>query len=116
MAQVAHLGCWKSHVILDYAEEALEQRPANLNLQAPSVDQKGAPVVEHQVLSDEELSEWKAQLRKEIELLKVSWDKKDNENSELMNYWVDFHKENPNSLPQRVQSYRPRWLSLLEHR
>ena len=104
ITQVAHLGRWKSGAILAYAEEALEQLPANLNIMGPTLDHKGSQVLIDRPISEEELAEWKAQLRKEMDALKEDVERKDVETEENINYWVNFYKENPGTLPQKVQS------------
>ena len=95
---------WKSGAILAYAEEALEQLPANLNIMGPTLDHKGSQVLIDRPISEEELAEWKAQLRKEMDALKEDVERKDVETEENINYWVNFYKENPGTLPQKVQS------------
>ena len=104
ITQVAHLGRWKSNAILAYAEEALEQMPANMHILCPTLDSKGNQTLENKLLSEEEISSWKAQLRKEMDELKGTMDKKGKENEEQINNWAKFYKENPGTLPRKLQS------------
>lgn len=101
---MAHLGRWKSNAILAYAEEALEQMPANLQIPCPTLDNKGNQTVENKLLSEEEISSWKSQLRKEMDERKGTLDKKGKENEEQIDAWAKFYKENPGTLPRKLQS------------
>ena len=104
MAQVAHLGRWKSNAILAYAEEALEELPANLNTWVHALDDKGAQVVVEKPLGAEDLDKWKSRLKKEIQEFKESILHREKEKVNKMEEWTVFGKGNPTTLPPRVQS------------
>eukprot|EP00435_Cladocopium_sp_Y103_P025351 s1252_g6.t1 len=104
ITQVAHLGRWKSSAILSYAEEALEQLPANLNVPSHTVDPKGIATYDVKAVTEDELKAWKAQLKKEMEELKGHIDEKGKENDEQVALWAKLYRENPGTLPRRVQS------------
>lgn len=104
ISQVAHLGRWKSSAILQYAEEALEQMPANLHLPNTTVGDTGVIETKLHQVSEEELKLWKKQLREEIKLLREDMDKKEADQEVMLDYWAKFYKENPGTLPKKVQS------------
>ena len=104
VGQVAHLGRWKSNAILSYAEEALEQLPANMSTWVNSLNNAGVQVVEEKRLNLEELEGWKSNLRKEISEFKKAALSKDKEKVEALKTWIKLCKDNPTSLPSRVQS------------
>eukprot|EP00435_Cladocopium_sp_Y103_P030997 s2922_g7.t2 len=104
VAQVAHLGRWKSSAILSYAEEALEQMPANLHVPCQVLDTKGQQSIEQKFVSEDDMNNWKTLLKKEIAELKGEVREKGKENDELVNTWVKFYKDNPGSLPRKVRS------------
>lgn len=104
ISQVAHLGRWKSSAILQYAEEALEQMPANLNLPNTSIGDSGVVETKMKAVSEEELDRWKTQLREEMKQLREEVDKKEADQEVTFDYWVNFYKENPGTLPKKVQS------------
>ena len=104
VSQVAHLGRWKSNAILAYAEEALEDMPANLHVACPSLDNKGNQIIESKMLSEEEVENWKTQLRVEMEELKADVQKKGVECSSKVDTWAKFYKENPGTLPKKIQN------------
>ena len=105
VGQVAHLGRWKSNAILSYAEEALERLPANMSTWVNSLNNAGAQVVEEKRLNLEELEGWKNNLRKEINEFKKAALSKDKEKVEALETWIKLCKDNPTSLPSRVQSW-----------
>eukprot|EP00435_Cladocopium_sp_Y103_P074181 s120_g47.t1 len=104
ISQVAHLGRWKSSAVLAYAEEALEQLPANLHAPCPTLDQKGLQVTEQKFISEEELRNWKNLLQKEIKELKAEVQEKHRENDAQFDNWAKIYKENPGTLPRKLQS------------
>eukprot|EP00435_Cladocopium_sp_Y103_P026763 s1801_g6.t1 len=104
VTQVAHLGRWKSSAILSYAEEALEQLPANLNVSSPVMDSKGGATLEKRWVDEKELEAWKSQLRKEIEELKGNVNAKNDEREKVLEKWVNFYRDNPGTLPRKILS------------
>eukprot|EP00435_Cladocopium_sp_Y103_P029770 s454_g7.t1 len=104
VTQVAHLGRWKSSAILSYAEEALEQLPANLNVSSPVLDTKGGATLEKRWVDEKELEAWKTQLRKEIEELKGNVNAKNDEREKVLEKWVNFYRDNPGTLPRKILS------------
>eukprot|EP00435_Cladocopium_sp_Y103_P056771 s1426_g19.t1 len=104
VTQVAHLGRWKSSAILAYAEEALEQMPANLSVATPMMDSKGVPSLEKKWVDEEDLKKWKAQLRKEIEELKGNLEAQGEENEKTLEKWTALYKDAPGTLPQKIMS------------
>eukprot|EP00435_Cladocopium_sp_Y103_P003205 s166_g1.t1 len=104
ISQVAHLGRWKSSAILAYAEEALEQMPANLHAPCTTLDQKGLQVTEQKFISEDELRNWKNLLQREIKELKAEVQEKHKENDAQFDNWAKIYKENPGSLPRKLQS------------
>ena len=104
ITQVAHLGRWKSNAILGYAEEALEQMPTNLHLPVPTVDKAGVLGLESKAITEEDFVQWKAQLKKEMESLRENMQKSEENQSEQMDYWAKLYKENPGSMPRKIQN------------
>lgn len=101
VAQVAHLGRWKSAAILSYAEEALEQVPANLPKPKASED-RGAQVPVP--FGQEEAKAWQDKLKKEITSIKQDLVEQGKSQSTLQKFWEDLCKEGLNVLPSKVQS------------
>eukprot|EP00438_Fugacium_kawagutii_P033981 Skav228939 [mRNA] locus=scaffold2181:356157:357920:- [translate_table: standard] len=106
VAQVAHLGRWKSSAILTYAEEALEQVPANLKVPKDSLEKttSGNAAPESRPLDLEEIKVWKDKLRKEIGVLRKELDEQGKSTSSLQQFWNDLSKEGLNVLPSKLQS------------
>ena len=77
---MAHLGRWKSNAILAYAEEALEQMPANLSMPMTVLDRARVPTTETRTLTEEDLEK----LRKEMEELKATIQKKEEDQGEYL--------------------------------
>ena len=80
---------------------------------SPSLDNQGTQILEKRALSEEELQPWKIQLKKEIEELKVVRTMGE-EQDRALEHWVQFHKDNPSSLPWRVQREPPKKINPLE--
>ena len=105
VGQVAHLGRWKSGVILQYAEEALASMPAN-------VVQHGGQVGHHEAMEGAStlevarLKEWKEALTEEVNLLKVKVKDASEENKEKRELWKKLAREAQGRLPLKVQSCR----------
>ena len=55
-------------------------------------------------VSPEELERWKEQFKEEVNAMKERLEKNEGEHDELFHYWVNFYKENPGTLPSKVQS------------
>ena len=104
ISQTAYLGRWKSNAILSYAEEALEQLPANLKIENPTVKENGELTKQPKSLSTEELEGWKHQLKLELASLKASVKERKEEEDKFQSFWNSVMKENQTALPKKVQS------------
>ena len=78
--------------------------PANLHVACPSLDNKRNQIIESKMLSEEEVENWKTQLRVEMEELKADVQKKGVECSSKVDTWAKFYKENPGTLPKKIQN------------
>lgn len=81
--------------------------PANLNTCVHALDDKGAQVVVEKPLGAEDLDKWKSRLKKEIQEIqefKESILHREKEKVNKMEEWTVFDKDNPTTLPPRVQS------------
>ena len=85
----------QSNAILQYANEALQHLPANLNLPGMLMGKGGIPEPKVLTVTEEELKTWKAQPKAKLEDFKTEIEKKDVNPEELFEYWVKFYKENP---------------------
>ena len=104
ITQVGYLGRWKSSAILSYAEEALEQLPANLDTKEVTYKGDGGTTVQHRILDDQELKDWKTQLKAEVALLRKQVREQGQESEEFQEFWNKIMKENQTALPKKVQS------------
>ena len=108
--QVAYLGRWKSNVILQYAEEALETMPVmprpqieinNKNDTEADTKVPTTPVLKEQdIKALTELKDTERKLKKEIQFLRATQDKLD----ESILKWERVSKENHGLLPPTVIS------------
>ena len=105
VGQVAHLGRWKSNVILQYAEEALASMPANLVHHGGQVGHPGM-VENASVVDPSRLEEWKESLLEEVNLLKVKVKDVTEEDKEKKELWRKLARETQGKLPLKVQSRR----------
>eukprot|EP00438_Fugacium_kawagutii_P024609 Skav227268 [mRNA] locus=scaffold3803:8842:31458:- [translate_table: standard] len=106
LAADPHAAQWKSSAILTYAEEALEQVPANLKVPKDSLEKttSGNAAPESRPLDLEEIKVWKDKLRKEIGVLRKELDEQGKSTSSLQQFWNDLSKEGLNVLPSKLQS------------
>ena len=108
--QVAYLGRWKSNVILQYAEEALETMPVRPKPHGDGGSENGdandAKVLAIPTMSEQdtkalaELKDTERKLKKEIQFLKATQEKLD----ESIVKWEAVSKENHGLLPPTVIS------------
>ena len=105
VGQVAHLGRWKSNVILQYAEEALASMPANLVQHGGQVGHPGM-AESTSVVDPSRLEEWKEALLEEVNLLKVKVKDVTEEDKEKKELWRKLARETQGKLPPKVQSRR----------
>ena len=104
ISQTAYLGRWKSNAILSYAEEALEQLPANLKVESPTVKEGGEIVREKRTWNEEEHKAWREQLKAELTQLKNKVKNQQEEADKFQSFWNSVMKENQTALPKKVQS------------
>ena len=105
IAQVAHLGRWKSSAILLYAEEALETMPAN---KMNPVGERVKEIVEDNSMQTEfeEYKVWTTSLREEVNLLKKKMTSQGEELEKAAELWQNLESQHESAVPCKVLSLR----------
>ncbi len=111
VSQVAHLGRWKSSAILLYAEEALEDMPANLY---KDPEEKKNVQVEEGVNQTEfeDYKVWTTTLKEEVAVLKKKMTNQGKELEKATEMWQNLEQQQEGTLPSKVLSIRTKVVHL----
>lgn len=108
VSQVAFLGRWKSNIILQYADEALQSIPVNASANF-NVSNLNAPVIAKQksILNDPVIQqEIVLELKEEIRRLKTGGKTVEEKLKELQDKWASKTHRGEQELPRLVMSLR----------
>ena len=111
VSQVAHLGRWKSSAILLYAEEAMEDMPANL-YREPEEKKNGQVEEGINQAEFEEYKGWTSTLKEEVAVLKKKMTNQGKELEKATEMWQTFEQQQEGTLPNKVLSIRTKVVHL----
>ena len=111
VSQVAHLGRWKSSAILLYAEEAMEDMPANLYKE--NEEKKDLKLEEGIDPAEfEDYKGWTTKLKEEVAVLKKKMTNQGREIEKAAEMWQSLEQQQEGTLPSKVLSIRTKVVHL----